>query len=41
MAHDIHHGGQIAMMLAIQGIESLELGKLGGHIVEPPLAAEC
>jgi uncharacterized damage-inducible protein DinB len=38
MAHDIQHGGQIAMMLAIQGIESLELGKLGGHIVEPPLA---
>lgn len=38
MAHDIHHGGQIAMMLAIQGIEAFELRALGGHIVEPPLA---
>jgi uncharacterized damage-inducible protein DinB len=40
MAHDIHHGGQIAMMLAIQGIDAFELRALGGHIIEPPRAAE-
>lgn len=38
MSHDMHHGGQIAMMLAIQGIEAFELRALGGHIVEPPRA---
>ena len=38
MAHDIHYGGQIAMMLAIQGIEATELRAWGGHIVEPPRA---
>ena len=36
LSHDMHHGGQIAMMLAIQGIEAPELRTLGGHIVEPP-----
>ena len=35
MSHDMHHGGQIAMMLAIQGIEAFELRALGGHIIEP------
>jgi uncharacterized damage-inducible protein DinB len=35
MSHDIHHGGQLAMMLAMQEIPALELGKLGGHIIEP------
>ena len=38
MCHDIHHGGQVAMMLAMQGIEAFELRALGGHIVEPPRA---
>lgn len=38
MSHDIHHGGQLAMMLAMQGVPALELGALGGHIIEPPLA---
>ena len=38
MSHDIHHGGQLAMMLGIQGIEIPELGDLGGHITQPPLA---
>jgi uncharacterized damage-inducible protein DinB len=38
MAHDIHHGGQIAMMLSTQGVTTLELGLLGGHLVEPPRA---
>lgn len=38
LSHDNHHGGQIAMMLAVQGIPAFELRALGGHIVEPPLA---
>lgn len=38
MAHDIHHGGQLSVLLAAQGIELPELGDNGGHIVEPPLA---
>jgi uncharacterized damage-inducible protein DinB len=38
MAHDIHHGGELAVMLGMQGIEPFELGALGGHIIEPPLA---
>lgn len=38
MAHDIHHGGELALMLGMQGVETFELGALGGHIVEPPLA---
>ena len=35
MAHDIHHGGQIARILAEQGIDAFELRGLGGHIVSP------
>ena len=35
MSHDIHHGGQIAMVLAIEGVEAYELWSLG-DIVEPP-----
>jgi uncharacterized damage-inducible protein DinB len=35
MAHDIHHGGQIARILAERGIEAFELRALGGHIVSP------
>lgn len=38
MAHDIHHGGQLTILLAAQGIELPELGDNGGHIVEVPLA---
>jgi uncharacterized damage-inducible protein DinB len=38
MAHDIHHGGEISLMLGMQGIEAFELSALGGHIVLPPLA---
>jgi uncharacterized damage-inducible protein DinB len=38
MAHDIHHGGQVAMMLGTQGIEAVELRAWGGHIVDPPRA---
>jgi uncharacterized damage-inducible protein DinB len=36
MAHDLHHGGELSLLLGIQGIENLELGALGGHIIEPP-----
>jgi uncharacterized damage-inducible protein DinB len=38
MAHDIHHGGQLSILLGEQGIEPSELGDNGGHIIEPPLA---
>lgn len=38
MAHDIHHGGELSLMLGLQGIEAFELSALGGHIVLPPLA---
>jgi uncharacterized damage-inducible protein DinB len=37
MSHDVHHGGQIAMMLACQDIAAFELRALGGHVVEPPV----
>jgi uncharacterized damage-inducible protein DinB len=36
MAHDIHHGGQITILLAAQGIFPAGLGNEGGHIIEPP-----
>lgn len=39
LTHDIHHGGQIALMLGNQGIEAFELGDLFGHITLPPLVA--
>jgi uncharacterized damage-inducible protein DinB len=32
LAHDIHHGGQISMLLYQHGIEPPELGANGGHI---------
>lgn len=37
LAHDIHHGGQLTVMLGMQGIEPSELASLGGHLTEPPL----
>lgn len=37
MSHDIHHGGQVALILAMNGIEAFELRALGGHITLPPL----
>lgn len=37
LTHDVHHGGQIALMLGMQGIEVFELGDLFGHITLPPL----
>lgn len=38
MSHDIHHGGQLVVLLEMQGIECFELGTMGGHMVELPLA---
>ena len=38
LSHDVHHGGQIALMLAMQGVDAPELRGLGGHIVAPPVA---
>ena len=37
LSHDIHHGGQLALLLGILGKPAFELGALGGHITEPPL----
>ena len=41
MAHDIHHGGQIARVLAERGIEAFELRGLGGHIVSPKMVGKA
>jgi uncharacterized damage-inducible protein DinB len=35
MAHDLHHGGELAALLGMQGVENFELGGLGGHVIEP------
>jgi uncharacterized damage-inducible protein DinB len=32
LSHDLHHGGQVALMLGLQGIEVPELGDTGGHL---------
>lgn len=40
MSHDLHHGGELSLMLGLQGIKAFELGDLFGHIVLPPLAAD-
>ncbi len=39
LTHDVHHGGELALMLGMQGIEVPELGDLFGHLTWPPLAA--
>ena len=38
MAHDLHHGGELSVMLGTQGLENFELGDMGGHIIQTPLA---
>jgi uncharacterized damage-inducible protein DinB len=38
LAHDIHHGGQLAVMLGMLGVPIPELGDQGGHLSIPPLA---
>lgn len=37
LSHDLHHGGQLALMLGMQGIPVPELGDLGGHLTVPPI----
>lgn len=32
MSHDLHHGGQLALRLGLQGIDVPELGDKGGHL---------
>lgn len=39
LTHDVHHGGQLSELLAIQGIEPMKLTLLGGHLAEPPVLA--
>ena len=38
--HDVHHGGELALMLGMQGLAIPELGDLFGHITMPPLVGE-
>jgi uncharacterized damage-inducible protein DinB len=38
LAHDIHHGGQLSLLLDMQGADAPDLIYLGGHIVEPTIA---
>lgn len=38
LSHDIHHGGELSLMLGMQGIEAFELSGSFGHIILPPLA---
>lgn len=38
LTHDVHHGGELAYVLGVQGIAVPELGDLFGHITYPPLA---
>ncbi len=40
LTHDMHHGGELALMLGMQGVAVPELGDLGGHLTYPPLAGE-
>jgi uncharacterized damage-inducible protein DinB len=36
MSHDLHHGGELSLMLGMQGIEIPDLGDQGGHLTELP-----
>ena len=38
LTHDMHHGGELALMLGMQGLEVPELGDQFGHLTMPPLA---
>ena len=38
LSHDLHHGGELAMMLGLQGIAIPDLGDQGGHLTALPLA---
>ncbi len=38
LTHDMHHGGELSLMLGMQGLSVPELGDRGGHLLMPPLA---
>jgi uncharacterized damage-inducible protein DinB len=38
MSHDLHHGGELSILLGLQGIDVPDLGDQGGHLTELPLA---
>lgn len=38
MSHDLHHGGELAFALGLQGIAIPDLGDQGGHLTELPEA---
>ncbi len=38
LSHDLHHGGELAILLGLQGIAIPDLGDQGGHLAELPLA---
>ncbi len=40
MSHDIHHGGELSLMLGMQGIEAFDLSVLFGHIILPPIISD-
>ncbi len=40
LTHDMHHGGELALILGMQGISVPELGDQGGHVTWSPLAEE-
>jgi hypothetical protein len=35
LSHDMHHGGELALLLGMQGLAVPELGDLFGHLTEP------
>jgi len=38
LAHDLHHGGELAVTLGMQGMALPELGDQGGHLSAAPVA---
>jgi hypothetical protein len=38
LSHDLHHGGELAVTLGMQGIALPDLGDEGGHLTAPPVA---
>ena len=34
LSHDLHHGGEVALLLGLQGIAIPDLGDRGGHLTE-------
>jgi len=38
LSHDLHHGGELSLLLGLQGINNTDFGERGGHLTELPLA---